>query len=635
MCGICGIINYGNGAHVDADVLKNMNGKLRHRGPDDKGYFLENGVGLAMRRLSIIDLVSGNQPISNEDGSINIVFNGAIYNFCALRKDLEGLGHKFRTNSDTEVIVHLYERFDTECVTRLRGMFAFAIWDRNRSRLFIARDRFGKKPLVYSDKNGRFAFASEIRSLLAMPDMSRDIDFAALDLYLGLQYIPSPRTIFDDIRKLPPAHWLVLEKGNLKIRRYWNLPLDAPRTKLTIQESKEMIKAKLSESVKIRMISDVPLGAFLSGGIDSSVVVGLMSRLSGRPVKTFSIGFQELDFSELPYAREVSKAFGTDHTEMIVKADMADILPEIASNYGEPYADSSALPSYYLAREARRHVTVALNGDGGDENFGGYPRYIGVSRLRMMDYVPAPLRLLGSKALQPVLTAFMSKRFSDKSGRFMRNYFLADNAQRYFQSICIFNAEQKAGLYSESFKGLLNSSYQGSADYIRGFFEAVDVLDPMNQLMFVDFSSYLPECLMVKMDIATMANSLEGRSPFLDHEFVEFVFTLPGRWKLAGLGRKNAKWILKEAMKDLLPPRIYRRDKMGFGIPVGAWFRGRLKEYWCEHVLSSKALSRGYFEEGSLRQIFEEHISGKMNHGYRMWTLLMLELWHREVLECR
>ncbi|MBI4056667.1 MAG: asparagine synthase (glutamine-hydrolyzing) [Elusimicrobia bacterium] len=621
---------FGKTGAVDASLLKRMNDLLIHRGPDDEGFYREGGVGLAMRRLSIIDLSTGNQPMQSQDQSTWVVFNGEIYNFLELRPNLEKRGYRFKTKSDTEVILALYQEMGLDFVQKLRGMFTLALWDKKRERLVLARDRLGKKPLLYTLQPGLLAFASEMRSLLILPGVSKEIDPVALDIYLSLQYIPSPRTIFKSVSKLPPAHLLVLEKGKVEIRRYWDLPLGQTILRPDLEETKRQVREKLKESVRLRMISDVPLGAFLSGGVDSSCVVALMSELSAQPVKTFSIGFEEEEFSELPYAREVAERYGCDHHEMIVKPEMAEVLPRLAWHYGEPYADASALPSYYVARETRRHVTVALNGDGGDENFAGYLRYRAMKAMALWDRMPTWMRKSVAAGAELLPERNAPYDFLWRVKRFIRSAAMGGLPARHLKMLCYFNEDEKAPLYSEHFKRSLPDSSL-ALKYLSEAFAKSSQEGAINQLLYVDFVTYLPECLMAKMDIATMANSLEGRSPFLDHEFVEFAFRLPGNLKLKGFNQ--AKWILKEAMKDALPPTIRRRGKMGFGIPLGPWFREKLKKYWEEHVLSSRALARGYFKEQTLRGLFEEHVSGKRDHGYRLWALLMLELWHQQYMD--
>lgn len=630
MCGICGII-YPDGHPVDPARLKSANDLIRHRGPDDEGFHLEDGVGLAMRRLSVIDLKTGHQPLSYSNDSLWIVFNGEIYNFLELREDLEKKGLKFKTHSDTEVILALYQEMGDACLSRLRGMFSFALWDQPKKRLLLARDRLGKKPLVYSEGPGFLAFASELRCLFALENIPREINPEAVDLFLSLQYIPSPQTIYRATKKLPPAHKLVYQNGKITIEPYWDLPLNQPPLKVNLEEGKKIIQEKLRESVKLRMISDVPIGAFLSGGIDSSIIVALMSELSLRPVKTFSIGFEEKEFSELPYARQVADQYGCDHTEFIVKPKMAEILPKIAWHYGEPYADPSALPSYYVSEETRKFVTVALNGDGGDENFAGYIRYFAMKLGRVFDGLPQSAKHALKIASEHLPEHDAPYGFFWRLKRFFRSAVFNDLAERHLKMAGFFSEEDKIGLYTPDFLNRLGKSQGEATRYFANFFTRSKSEDFTNQLLYVDFKTYLPECLMTKIDIASMANSLEARSPFLDHEFVEMVFRLPGDWKLKGL--RNHKWILKEAFRDKLPPDILNRKKMGFGIPLGSWFRGPLKNFWESHVLSAKALARGYFETKTLERLWSEHQSGHRDHGYRLWALLMLELWHEECLD--
>ena len=613
---------------MDRGLLSRMTARLVHRGPDDEGSWISSDgrVGLAMRRLSIIDVASGRQPLANEDGSVTLVFNGEVYNFQSLREELLAKGHRFQTHSDTETIVHLYEEEGVDCVKRLRGMFAIALWDAKAERLLLARDRFGKKPLVYFDRGGRLAWASELQALKVLPDFPGETDPAALDLYLSLQYIPSPRTIYKDVHKLPPAHRLVWEKGSTRVERYWDLPAGDPAPAISIEEAKSEIRRRLTESVRLRMISEVPLGAFLSGGVDSSVIVGLMSGLSERPVKTFTIGFEEEDFSELPYARETATRFGTDHTEFIVKADMAETLPMLARHYGEPYADASALPTYYVSRETRRHVTVALNGDGGDENFAGYLRHMAAKAGDLAQGIPSAAWRAAAGILSLVGDLGGTQGKLWRLRRFLESAAEKDPAARHLALACFFPESLKRSLYTPAFAATVA---EGAAlEYFRAAFARAAAVDSVNRTLYVDFSTYLPECLMAKVDIASMAASLEARSPLLDHEFAEFVFRLPGAWKLKGL--TGLKWIFKETFKDFLPPAVSSRGKMGFGIPLGPWFRqGPLRKMFEETVLSPEAQRRGYFKPESIQNMFAEHTSGRRDHGRRLWALLMLELWHR------
>ncbi len=628
MCGICGIYNYGSTQPVTREALKAVNDLLIHRGPDAEGFYTAGGVGLAMRRLSIIDLSTGNQPITNEDGSAWIVFNGEIYNFQELRAGLQAKGHVFKTKSDTETILHLYEEKGTEFPKYLRGMFAVAIWDVNRKRLVLARDRIGKKPLYYAVTPHCLAFASELRALLAAPGLPREINPAAIDAYLTLQYIPSPMSVFKGINKLEPASVLVFENGAARCEKYWDLPVGEPKLSgASVGELKERLCAELSEAVKIRLVSEVPLGAFLSGGIDSSIVTALMARQSDAPVKTFSIGFKEEKFSELGYARQVARMYGTKHTEFTVEANMADMLETLARNYGEPYADPSALPSYVVSRETRRHGTGARNGDGGDEAFGGYLRYTAMKAERLISGAPAWLKKAGLRSIRgfPKTAPF---DFFWRLEKFLRMSLKENIEGRYLSAMSFFNPEEASGLYSAKFTALLGADRNYAQRYLSGFFARTAGDDLLNRLVYTDMRSYLPECLMTKMDIASMANSLEARSPFLDQKVLEFGFRLPGSVKLKGLG--GTKWLLKETFRDMLPPDIYKRGKMGFGVPLGPWFRGELKEYWAGTCLSEKALGRGYFRKEELLRLWDEHQGGRRDHGYKLWALMMLELWHRQ-----
>ncbi|HAH32672.1 MAG TPA: asparagine synthase (glutamine-hydrolyzing) [Elusimicrobia bacterium] len=628
MCGICGKYNYGSLEPVSKEELKKINDLMVHRGPDDEGYYASGAVGLAMRRLSIIDLSTGHQPISNEDGAVWIVFNGEIYNFQELRNDLLSKGHKFSTKSDTETIVHLYEEKGTEFPKYLRGMFAVAIWDAKKKRLVLARDRVGKKPLFYALTPSCLAFASELRALLAVKELPREINPAAIDAYLTLQYIPSPLSVFKGIQKLEPASVLIFENGSARTEKYWDLPLGAEKlSSLSLDELKERLYSELAEAVKIRLISDVPLGAFLSGGIDSSIVTALMARQSDAPVKTFAIGFKEEKFSELGYARQVAQMYGTRHTEFVVEAKMADMLEKIAWHYGEPYADCSALPSYFISRETRKSVTVALNGDGGDEAFGGYLRYVGMKTDARISAVPAWIKSAALKG-----TRFFPKTapfdFFWRLEKFLKASLMGTLEKRYLSTLAFFGPGETSGLYSAAFASLLGKDKDYAERYLSRLFALNPDDDLINRLMYVDLRSYLPECLMTKMDIASMANSLETRSPFLDQKVLEFAFRLPGNLKLKGFG--GTKWILKETFKDMLPPAVYKRGKMGFGVPLGIWFRGELKDYWAGVCLSKKSMDRGYFRSGELLRLWDEHQRGRRDHGYKLWALLMLELWHKQ-----
>jgi asparagine synthase (glutamine-hydrolysing) len=616
MCGIAGQVNVDQ-RPVNRRVLEEMGRRLRHRGPDDNGIYAEGPVGLVHQRLSIVDLSpAGHQPMSNEDGTVWIVFNGEIYNFQELRENLKG-EHTFRSCTDTEVILHLYEELGLNCVSKLRGMFAFAMWDVPRRRLLLARDRVGKKPLFYSVNEQGISFASEIKALLT-ETTSRDIDPLAIHHYLTFQYVPAPRTIFRDIRKLKPGHLLVYEEGKATESAYWTLHFE-PKTHRGEAECVERFRALLEESVRLRMISDVPLGAFLSGGVDSSTVVAIMSRLSSQPVRTFSIGFKEEAFNELDYARQVAARFHTEHHEFIVEPDAIDILSTLVRVYDEPFADSSAIPTYYVSQLSRQFVTVALNGDGGDELLAGYGRYALAATDRLADrWLSGPAR-----ARLGALVAGLPAGLGRIRNRLER--VLAPFSRAYLSRICYFSPAEKQALYSPEFAGLVRS--EDSYDLLLRWFEAAQASDLLDQLLSVDTGSYLPDDLLVKVDRATMAHSLEGRSPLLDHHLLEFAATLPVGMKVRN---GTSKYLMKRAMRGLLPDAVLDRPKMGFGVPIDQWFRGKCRDYIRDVLLSAKARARGYFSSRAVEKVIDAHQRMEGNFGYRLYALLMLEQWHHE-----
>lgn len=628
MCGICGIVK--KNEKVSRNVVEDMASTMFHRGPDEQGYIFFENVGLGHRRLKIIDLTTGKQPITNEKNTIFLICNGEIYNFKQLRIILEENGHKFRTNSDSEVIVHLYERYGTECLKFLRGMFAFAIWDNENKKLFLARDRLGKKPLVYSFKNGNIFFASEIKALLKVEEIPKEIDYNAVDLFLTYQAIPAPWTIFKDIKKIKPGHYLLWCDGKIKIEKYWEIDFTK---KLKLNDEQEYIEAmweKLVESTKIRMIADVPLGAFLSGGIDSSTVVGIMSENSSQPVKTFSVGFEESDFSELEYARIVAKKFATEHHEFIVRPDIVSILPKLVWFYNEPFADASMVPTYYVARETRKSVIVALNGDGGDENFAGYTRYWQTEVLQKIYEIYKKI---------PFCSDSIWKKFGLLYKKYPSNTFLRilkwlQEAEKfgfdyaYARRLISFSNEFKQKIYSEDMKKK-NSSFD-SLFLVNSIWNSSGGIDLLEKMLATDFQLYLPDVLMVKMDIASMANSLETRSPFLDYEFVELIASFPPNLKMKNF---RSKYILKTKLKNFLPPRIVRRKKMGFGVPVGKWFKRELKNYVTEILLDKSSPSKEYFNVEEIKKIVEEHLSGRAEHSSRLWVLLIFEIWIKILIE--
>jgi len=627
MCGICGRINL-DGTPVDRGLLQRMIAVLAHRGPDDEGLYLNGHVGLGHRRLSIIDLsASGHQPMPNEDETLWIVFNGEIYNFASLRTDLLSRGHRFRSSTDTETILHLYEEYGTECLHHLRGMFAFAIWDSRDDTLFLGRDRIGKKPLYYWHTPEVFAFSSEIKAILQCPDYEASPDLTAIHHYLTYQDVPSPWTAFQGIRKLPPSHYLLLKNGNTEVCRYWKLTY-LPKYRLTEDEIKVQIIDRLKEAVRMRLISDVPLGAFLSGGVDSSAIVALMAAMSGRPVKTFSIGFKEEAYNELKYARMIADRFGTDHTEFIVEPNAVEILPKLVWHYNEPFADSSAIPTYYVSKLAREQVTVILNGDGGDENFAGYGRYSANEFSKEMHrYFPASIaRLL-------LLVIMRLPHGNDPTNLFWR---LKRFLQEYSKSpemmnahwLCHFSTEMKSDLYSPDFYA--GQAADDSFALLLEKYRDADAESFLDKTLYADVVMYLPDDLLVKVDIASMANSLEARSPFLDHEFMEFAARIPSGMKLKG---RSTKHILKEALRGILPDEVLFREKMGFGVPIDSWFRNEMKDMAYDVLLSDSAMQRGYFRKDAVKRILDQHTSGQWNWQYHIWNLLMLELWHRMFID--
>jgi asparagine synthase (glutamine-hydrolysing) len=617
-----------------------------HRGPDAWGVWSDGRCALGHRRLSIIDLSeAGRQPMSNARGDIRITFNGEIYNFQRLRRELESLGHGFRTRTDTEAIICAYEQWGIDCLARLRGMFAFGIWDRRRRRLFLARDRVGKKPLFYAQFGDHFLFASELQGLLADKRVPREVDPPAIDAYLSYGYVPAPRAAFKGIYKLPPAHYLTLDLKQTgfekRIERYWALDY-GPKLRIDEDEACEVLREKMTEAVRLRMISDVPLGAFLSGGVDSSIVVGLMAQLSGAKVKTFSIGFKEAAYDETSHARRIAERWETDHHEFIVEPDAISILPRLVRHYGEPYADSSAVPTFHVAQTTRRHVTVALNGDGGDESFAGYERYLANHLAERMRSVPGAA--VAARALSRVIPDSIDPKGRARRARRFLAVASRPMAERYPRWLKTFQDEAKTRLYDPEFIGLLKGhgdvllsvaaevmkcGASSSLALCDGATPTQLPLHPIDAAMAVDVASYLPYDLLVKVDVASMANSLEARSPFLDHEAMEFAARLPVEIKFRG-GR--LKSLLKRAFADLLPPENVNRRKMGFGVPVGQWFRGPLRDLLRDALLSPRSLERGYFRESEVRRLVDEHLERRADHSFQLWNLLMLELWHREFI---
>ncbi len=628
MCGITGFVDlWSTGQARDtetrAQLLDDMCRVIRHRGPDDQGVMVEDGVALGMRRLSIIDLSGGRQPISNEDGTVSIVFNGEIYNYRELQSQLRKDGHQFATNSDTETIVHSYEQFGLMCLDSLRGMFSFAIWDDKEKKLFIARDRVGKKPLYYSvTRQGTFVFGSELKSLLKHPEIEREIDPQAIDAYFSLGYVPDPLSIFRNIEKLPPGHYLTFSNGRLSIERYWDFRYETNGNGHRAADYLEELRALLDESVKLRLVSDVPLGAFLSGGIDSSTVVALMARHMDQPVKTFSIGFNEDSYNELKYARLTAKRFGTDHHEFMVTPEICDVVDDLAWHFDEPFADSSAIPTYVVSKLAREHVTVVLTGDGGDELFAGYTRYVTERSRRGFEFLPPILK----KGLMGPL----SRRLPH--GAIGRNYLhnvSLDPIDRYLDSVSIFTGPNKDLLYSTDFSEMLRNRAQMSS-YFNELSVNVKTNAGLDSLLYIDSKTYLPGDILTKVDRASMAVSLEARVPLLDHKLIEFVTRIPANVKMVGLETKH---LFKQAIADLVPEEILNRPKQGFGVPIQQWINRQLRNRIRETLNDPKTLQRGYVSTNHVSVLLNEHERGRRDHSMALWSLLMLELWHRNFMD--
>jgi asparagine synthase (glutamine-hydrolysing) len=643
MCGICGVVWIDPRDAIPDGSLRAMTDRIVHRGPDDAGTYRDDHAALGFRRLSIIDLAGGHQPLSNEDGTIWTVFNGEIYNYAALRRRLEAKGHTLRSQGDTEVLVHLYEDEGTRMFRLLRGMFALAIWDAPRRTLVLARDRMGQKPLVYRHDRGRgrLAFASELKAMLALPEdlVPRGVDPLALDQYLCYGYVPHPRTILDGVAKLPPAHFAVWHDGALAIERYWSPDWNLERDR-SMEEDVAELGQTLDDAVREQMIADVPLGAFLSGGIDSTIVVGLMQRASSRPVKTFAIGFPDPQYDETRYAELAARHLGTEHQTFIVEPKAWETLPELAWQFDEPFADSSALPTWYVARETRRSVTVALTGDAGDELFGGYDRYRALVLTELFQRIPdGPRRVLGGTMVR-VLPRSSRSRTRLRGLRRLFEHINEPADARYLGWMTTFDEDARLSLYTDDQIDRVASAASASHDpsgadpaaLLSAAFAAATRRDRVTRAMVADILMYLPGDLLAKVDMASMAHSLECRGPFLDHRVVELAAAMPIDRKLR-LRPGRSKVVLKTAFADLLPPTIRTRAKMGFGVPIGRWFREELKDELSGVLLDPACLDRGLFRPEAIRGLVDEHADGRRDHGPRLWSLLMLELWFRRHLD--
>jgi asparagine synthase (glutamine-hydrolysing) len=625
MCGIVGKVDFSG--RVDGAVIERMCTAIEHRGPDSRGIWCSDGVALGMQRLAIIDVDGGEQPIFNEDGSVAVVMNGEIYNFQELRSALIQRGHIFSTRCDTEVLVHMYEEYGEQLVDRLRGMFAFAIWDSRRRRLLLARDRVGKKPLFVARRGTKVWFASELMALLQDREVPRTPDPRAIASYLALQYVPHPLSAFAGIEKLPPASTLTLSAEGSDSRCYWALDYGGPAPADTRAELEEQLRELIWEATRIRLISEVPLGAFLSGGIDSSAVVAAMADQTTGPVKTFSIGFPDVDFDELRYARMIAERFSTDHHEFVVEPQALEIMPKLARHYGEPFADPSAIPSFYLAEMTSRHVTVALNGDGGDESFAGYRRYVSSGLISHVSWIPRGIRRLGPHLTRPIGHGKLSNSFRARVQRFARVLAVEPHA-RYAHWLSAFPPLMREKMLQPEF--VASTSGWLPEDVLSRIWLTSTANTEVERMLDTDVNTYLPADLLVKMDIATMAYSVEGRSPLLDHRLMEFAASLPADLKLHGVA---GKVLLKSALRGYVPDEVLDRPKMGFGVPLARWFREELRDLPAEVLMGADSRVHAYVKPEAIAQMIQEHHHEVMDHSMRLWVLLQLEMWHREVVE--
>ncbi len=657
MCGITGAVWTSAGWAIDRSTLETMTDSLTHRGPDDRAMLFQPlsskegrdreggrdsakalghanasvsssraavGVGLGFRRLSIIDLATGMQPISNEDGTIHVVFNGEIYNYRELRKRLEGSGHRFKTSGDAETIVHLYEDEGAQCFKLLRGMFAIAIWDSRLKKLLLARDRLGQKPLFYSVRPQRLVFGSELKALLPAGGLNTEINLSAIDSFLLYQYIPHPDTIYQGISCLAPAHYAVWQarpdgQETFAVEPYWDVPTSENLRDRA--EASTRLRDTLEQAVVMRMQSEVPLGAFLSGGVDSSLIAALMQKNSAQPIQTFSIGFGESEYDESQYSQLVAKHLGTKHEAFVVQPEAIKVLPDLIYHYDQPFADSSAIPTWYLSQMTKQQVTVALSGDGSDELFSGYDRYQAARFAANLDKIPGMQSFLAWPVWQRIPSDMSQRNVLRRWKRFSQAMTLLPVA-RYMQWIGIFHDHHRAALYSTDF--LQQMPGRDPLEFVEQYYRLFRGRDPVTRFAMTDLLSYLPCDLNTKVDIASMAHGLEVRQPFLDHEVVELAAQMPNAWKLRW---NRGKRILKSTFGDLLPPAIWARKKQGFGVPLDHWFRGPMKELTQQTLLGSTALGRKLFEESEVRQLVQQHVDGKFDNAYRLWSLLVLEMW--------
>ncbi len=626
MCGIAGFISKDKNAPVrEREILLDKMCKIiTHRGPDEQGTTVEGRAALGMRRLSIIDLKSGQQPIYTENNDSFIVFNGEIYNYQELKKELELRGHRFKTNSDTETILLAYKEFGTDCLRYLRGMFAFAIWDKRDESLFIARDRVGKKPLFYSlTEKGEFVFGSELKVLQTHGEIAKEMDFSALDAYLTFGYVPEEFCIFKNVQKLAPGHFLIFKNGKITTEKYWDFRYEKPSDIKTEDEYAETLRELIKEAVKIRMISEVPLGAFLSGGVDSSCIVGMMSQLSETPVKTFSIGFNEDSFDELKYARIAAKHFNTEHHEFVVTPDLVEIVDDLVWHFDEPFADPSALPTFMVSKMARDFVTVVLSGDGGDELFAGYTRYVTDKKRSGLEKLPSAFR---ENLLKPLSKALPH---SARGKNYLYNVSL-EAIERYIDSVSHLGNLQRRSLYSREFFNNLNGDFGKAENLFGQIARQVSTGNPIDNLLYLDSKTYLVSDILTKVDRMSMATSLEARVPLLDHKLIEFVTNIPTELKLKNL---ETKYIFRKAIGGIVPQEILNRPKQGFGVPLNEWINLQLKDRIHETLSDKTTLERGFFDAKYIKVLLDEHAKKRRDHSYSLWILYILELWQRRFLD--
>lgn len=621
MCGICGLIHQKKEHPVEFADVQKMCDAMKHRGPDDEGQYVFENVGLGMRRLSIIDLSTGRQPIFNEDRSMVIIFNGEIYNHQSIRRELQSKGHIFTTKTDTEAIIHAYEEWGVDCLHKLNGMFGFAIWDSRKHRLFIARDRIGVKPLYYYRDAQQFVFASELKAIVRLTSVPKEIEPKALDTFLTFEYIPSPLSIFKNIYKLPAGHWLLYHEGEMTIRQYWHLAYQ--RSTADARALEHQLEELLEDAVKIRLMSDVPLGAFLSGGLDSSSVVAMMSRHSSEPVKSFSIGFDESSYNELPYARAVAEKYHTEHFEEIIRPDATSLTEKILWMLDEPFGDFSVFPTFLVSEMARKNVTVVLSGDGGDELLAGYDSYLAQRLAVKYNALPSFLR---KTTIEPIINALppteKKKGLINRAKRFIEGARLPAHLQHVRWMIFLQQAEKEL-LYSKDFRNGLNG--YDAFGFIEEYFAQVTSNDPLDQQEYVDIKTYLVDDILVKVDRMSMANSLEARVPFLDYRFVEFAATIPSDFRLRG---KRTKYILKSALRDELPLKIIERGKEGFSIPIKNWLKAELKPMMMSVLSEQNIKDKGFFDPLFVSRLVDEHIQGQENHSHRLWALIVFHMWY-------